>query len=248
MENYTIAEEYTLPSKGLVYDKQIKPTIKLRSMTTQEEMKRLGKSNLVYKPMSEIIDDCLIEKPGISSYDMCIGDYQFLLYKLRVVTYGPKYKVESICPICGRKNNYTVDLDNLTIREYSDELSKYLNITLPKSGDKIEIRMQTPRILDEIRSKSEDLQKRQPNLTGEPAFLITLQTLISRVNGQALDSIKLDDYVRKMPMADANYILKCAEKLDIGIDNSTQETCKHCGYDYTLAFPITGEFFGPSID
>ena len=45
MENYTIAEEYTLPSKGLVYDKQIKPTIKLRCMTTQEEMKRLGKSN-----------------------------------------------------------------------------------------------------------------------------------------------------------------------------------------------------------
>ena len=78
---YTIAEEYELPSKGKVYSKEVNPKVKLRSMTTEEEMKRLGHSPYVYKMFSELIDDCLVEKPNISTYDMCLGDYQYLFYK-----------------------------------------------------------------------------------------------------------------------------------------------------------------------
>lgn len=70
MNDYIIGESFTLPSKGLVYDKKVNPNIKIRSMTTEEEMKRLGHSELPYKLLSEIIDDCLVEKPGISSYDL----------------------------------------------------------------------------------------------------------------------------------------------------------------------------------
>ena len=77
---YTIKEDFTLPSHGKLYDTQINDNISLRSMTTLEEMKRLAPSEHPYKMMSEVIDDCLIDKPGISAYDMCIGDYQFLLY------------------------------------------------------------------------------------------------------------------------------------------------------------------------
>ena len=90
--DYTIAESYTLPSLGKVYDHEINPHIKLRSMTTTEEMKRLSPSDRPYENLAEIIDDCLIEKPDISAYDLCVGDFQFLLHKLRIVTYGPMYK------------------------------------------------------------------------------------------------------------------------------------------------------------
>ena len=38
--NYEI---FTLPSKGLVYEKPINPTVSLRSMTVMEEMKKLVK-------------------------------------------------------------------------------------------------------------------------------------------------------------------------------------------------------------
>ena len=96
MTNYTIGNQYTLPSLGKVYDKQINPQITLRSMTIEDEMKRLNHADRPYKVMCEIIDDCLIEKLGISSYDMCLGDYQFLLHKLRVVTYGKEYKLRAL--------------------------------------------------------------------------------------------------------------------------------------------------------
>ena len=65
MVDYTIAHEYTLPSQGKVYNKEINPNFKLRSMTTAEEMKRLNHSDKQYKAMSEIIDDCLVDDIGI---------------------------------------------------------------------------------------------------------------------------------------------------------------------------------------
>ena len=39
-EKYTIAERYTLPSHGLVYNRDVNPEIKLRSMTVRDEMRR----------------------------------------------------------------------------------------------------------------------------------------------------------------------------------------------------------------
>lgn len=248
MEDFTIAEEYTLPSLGKVYNKQVDPDIKIRSMTTEEEMKRLGHSNSAFKVLSEIIDDCLIKKPGISTYDMCIGDYQFLMHKLRVVTYGPEYKITTTCPVCGKLNDETINLDELEVSQYSDDLEQYLNITLPRTKKNIELRLQTPRILDEVNRKSKDLLKKSPNINGEPAILFTLQSMIAKVDGEVLDSIKLDYFIRHLPAADSNYILKSIGKINIGINTLLNCSCSSCKADYTASLPITGEFFGPSID
>ena len=91
----TILEYFELPSKGLIYNNEGReiPKFKMRSMTTVEEMKRLSHCEDAYRLISEIIDDCILDKIGISSYDMHIGDYQYLLHRLRVVTYGSEYKV-----------------------------------------------------------------------------------------------------------------------------------------------------------
>ena len=64
MTNATIFESFTLPSKGLIYNKEIDPHVTLRSMTTMEEMKRLSPSDTPYKVMSDIIEACMQEKPA----------------------------------------------------------------------------------------------------------------------------------------------------------------------------------------
>ena len=51
----TIEEEYTLPSKGLMYAKPFDPTVKLRSMTVADEMRRLSPSERQYQNMASII-------------------------------------------------------------------------------------------------------------------------------------------------------------------------------------------------
>ena len=250
MDNYIIAENYTLPSLGKVYKTDINPDVKIRSMTTEDEMKRLAPSDKNFKLLCEIIDDCLVTKPGISSYDMCLGDHQFLLHKLRVVTYGPEYPVINTCPYCGSKTKTTINLDNLAVKEYSEEVNKHFEFDLPVSKKHIRLKMQTPRIADDIQTRKKEFLKKHPTAITEPAFLFTLQSCIDEVDGEHLDALKCEDFLRKLPMRDTNYIAKKAEKLNesIGLDLHFDVTCDVCGLDYTGTFRATNEFFGPTID
>lgn len=248
MTDYTIAEDYTLPSLGKVYKQDVNPNIRIRSMTTEEEMKRLGKSDRQYKLLSEIIDDCLIEKPGISAYDMCIGDYQFLLHKLRIVTYGPQYKVGFTCPICGSTNEKTIDLESLDVTTYTEDMDGLLNIILPRTKKRIRLKMQTPRMLDDISIKAKELERKSTNFKGDTAFLFTIESLIFTVDDEVLDPVRLETFVRSLPMQDVNYILKSIQKINIGVETTTTCVCERCGSDFKSLIPISGEFFGPSID
>lgn len=251
MTNYSIAEEYTLPSLGKVYTQKINPVVKLRSMTTEEEMKRLAPSDRQYKNLCEIIDDCIVEPIGISSYDMCVADYQFLLHKLRVVTYGSDYKTMSICPFCGSTNENNINLSELSVNECSlEDLNKYLEVHLPKTGKKIRLVLQTPRMIDDISIRNNELKRKSKGAAADSTLVFTLASLISTIDGQYLDPVKKEEFVRNLPMMDTNYIMKHAQKLveSFGIDPSIKLVCGICGLDYNSSFRISSEFFGPSID
>ena len=249
MSNYIIAEDFTLPSLGKVYSREINPNIKLRSMTTREEMKRLNPSDKSYKNLCEVVDDCLVEKPGISSYDMCLGDYQFLLHKLRIVTYGAEYKTELRCPFCGCTSTETINLEELNVNEYSDEVKKYMELDLPKTGKHIKLKMQTPRTIDDIETKAKEIRKKSPN-AGEPAFLLSIESMIDEVDGQKLNFLQLEDFVTSLPMLDVNYIREYSKKLNesIGLDTVVTGVCDVCGLEYNAPFRFTQEFFGPTIN
>ena len=251
MTNYSIAEEYTLPSLGKVYAQRINPVVKLRSMTTEEEMKRLSPNERQYKNLCEIIDDCMIENPGISSYDMCLADYQFLLHKLRIVTYGSEYRTTSSCPYCNNINNHNIDLGSLEVRECDlDELNKYMEFELPKTGRKIRLTLQTPRMLDDVTLRNKELRKKSKGQAQDATLVYTMQSLIATVDGNYMDAVKMEEFVRSLPMMDTNYIIKHAQKLveSFGMDSVIANTCSLCGLDYNSSFRFSSEFFGPSID
>ena len=252
MTDYTIVNEFTLPSQGLVYNKEINPRVKLRSMTTAEEMKRLNHSERPYRLMAEVINDCIVDNTGIDAYDLCIPDYQFLLHKLRIVTYGIDYKSSSKCPYCGTDNTHVINLDSdLKLEPFTKDIfDKYSNITLPSTKKNIKLKMQSPRILDDITIRSKEIRKLYPDYVGDPAFLLTLQNLTETIDGKEYRDYELDPFFRKLPMMDTNYIIKAAQKLNnsFGLDNIVEHTCSFCGLDYKSSFRITSEFFGPSID
>lgn len=246
---YTIAEEYTLPSLGKVYKQNVNPHIKLRSMTTAEEMKRLSPSEREYKNICDIIDDCLVEKPGISSYDMCVADYQFLLHKLRVVTYGEEYPVISKCPFCYTQNEIVVKLNDLEITTCPDDYEKYMQFKLPRTGKEIKTRFQTPRLIDDVNIRVKEFKKKSKNQSLDNSLTYTVQSLIDTIDGEKLDAVMLEQFVRGLPMMDTNYIIQHAEKLveSFGLKTTMELDCPACGLTYNSNFRITTEFFRPSI-
>lgn len=249
--NYSIVEEGTLPSKGKIYSVSVNPKIKIRSMTTEEEMRRLAPSEDAYKTLCEIIDACLVENPGISSYDMCMADYKYLLHKLRTVTYGPNYPTESVCPYCANKNIVETSLEELPIKEFNEEdYASLIEFTLPQTKKKIRLVMQSPRMLDYIEYSNREFKKQSKGLAGNSAFLFTVQELIDTVDGKKLDPVQKDLFVRSLPMMDTNYIVQKSEKLveSFGVDSQLNHKCQLCGLDYTTFFRYSKEFFRPSID
>lgn len=251
MSKTTITETYTLPSKGRIYTPKIDARVTLRSMTTQEEMKRLSPTDAPYKVMASIIEDCIVDnKLGMPVYDLYIGDYTYLLHRLRVVTYGPQYKMAIQCPNCGAVTVPSINLDNIEVKEYTDDFADLLIVNLPITDKRIELNIQTPRRIEEANFKVKELKKRHKDLMYDPSLPVSLQSFIKTVDGQVLRDDALESFVKQLPMGDTNVLLQAVSALNgkVGLDTEVVATCKECGYDSVSTFRITSEFFGPTKD
>ena len=245
----TIQEDFILPSKGLMYNKPFDPHVRLRSMTVEDEMRRLSPSKTPYKTLCEIIDSCLIEKLPISSYDLYLCDYIYLLHKLRIVTYGPDYVIKFTCPKCGNEETIHINLDELEISEYNEKIKDFFTVKLPKTGYTVKLRMQTPRDLDKINLEAEDMKKANPELDWDPSQLLTLRSLIESFDGGVIDIALINETLKKLPMMDANILSKAAGELQgkVGLKNTMHIDCSKCDYSVDAPFLYTSEFFGPTL-
>lgn len=260
MADYTISEEYVLPSKGKIYDIPFDPRVKLRPMTIAEVMKRQSKGPSINWTLCDIIQDCLITKLPIPVYDLAVPDFEFLLYKLRIVTHGKDYKMSVGCPHCkdaGRSylQQYTADLDALKVVTLDDEgvaekLENCREFKLPICGSTIKLRIPTPRLQDMIQNKIDDFNKKDPENTTDMSILFTLETMIEAVDGRKLGYIELQQLIKKMHAHDYNFLSQKLNKLTalFGINKLVQVKCPKCGGEFQSIFRVTSEFFGPSID
>lgn len=250
MSDYTIVESYELPSKGKLYGVEMDPVVQLRSMTTAEEMRRLGNSDRPFGTLAAIIDDCLVTKLPISSYDLCIGDFTFLLHKLRIVTYGSEYRISTTCPWCGTAQEDEISLDDLEYKGDVEGARKCLEFDLPKSKKHIVLNIQTPRMLDNNALRAKELRAKTGSFDGDPAFIYSIQSLIKTVDGNPIDVVKGEDFVKNLPMADTNSILQHAQEFAkrVGLNADLAVNCQVCKFDYKTTFRENGEFFRPTVN
>ena len=244
----TITERYTLPSKGLIYGEKFNPTITLRSWTTEEEMLRCSPNELDYENMAKVIDACIMEELPISAYDMCVGDYTFLLHKLRIVSKGKIYPMVVQCPNCGEIVKADVDLDTELVHEFDPDKGLDNEITLPVSGDVIKLSLQTPRKIDEVKIKAKE-KKKKTGLNLDYSIMYSAMSYVSKVNGKVLNEVELENYIRKLNIEDLNTIRIKGLELDgkVGLDNSVIAKCKNCNYEIVTAFREQPNFLGPVV-
>lgn len=251
MDNFsTMQEIVTLPSKGRIYDREVDPNITLRSMTTQDEMVRLSPSDTLFIPLCQLIDNCIVNDIPISSYDMCLGDYLFLLHRLRAVTYGEEYVTGSKCTFCGSFHEEKIMLNELEIKEYDEEeIPKYQEFTLPVSNKRIKLKFQTARMLDTISNKTKEFKRKHKDSDVDYNLVFSICAIIDSIDDRVPDPIALEEWVKKLNMKDTNMILQYASKLNscIGINTTTSVSCPVCGIDYDVKIRADMEFFRPAL-
>jgi predicted RNA-binding Zn-ribbon protein involved in translation (DUF1610 family) len=247
--DYTVMEGYELPSKGKIYTEAVNPHVELRSMTARDEMKRLSPSSTPLKTLADIIEGCCIEKPAVHVYDMSLGDYEFLLHKLRIVTYGVDYKVTLRCPECGEVIETIAKLDQLAVKEFDEEqLRELQTFSLPKSGRIITLDFMTPRKTEEMEVKVKEMKRKYKNVTIDFDTLVRLLTNIDLVDGEKKPEHELENIITNLPALDLQKILNNIDKLNqqIGLDNTLYLTCTNCGEEVNTFFRFGPEFFRPT--
>lgn len=245
-----IAEVFTLPSNGMIYEEEVTPEVVLSSMTTRHEMLRLSTVEDSQKIMAQIIDDCIESDLGISAYDLCLGDFQYLMFMLRVVTFGSEYELRGRCPFCGFEQTTKINLDDLEVHEYDDSLADLLEITLPKSGNNIKLTLQTPRILDRISTKVKEYKRRHKDSDENPTILYNIVASIEEIDDERPNSFTLEEWVKNLPLADTNALMNRIELINnkIGISLDVEGECKVCGTVYQVPFRINQTFFRPGSE
>ncbi len=247
--NYTIGEGMELPSKGLIYDKPVDAHVELRSMSARDEMKRLSPSSTQFKTLADIIEGCMIEKPAIHVYDMALGDYEYLLHRLRIVTYGDEYKIGLRCPFCGEQFETVAHLESLVVKDFDlDKFNAARHIQLPKSGKNITLKFQTPRMLDEIEARTKELKRKFRSAEIAFDLLVLLESVIDTVDGETYEQTKLETFINNLPAADMTKIVNSIDTLNelIGIDNTLFVDCNKCGGEVRTSFRFGSEFFRPT--
>lgn len=241
-----IQETFTIPSKGKIY-KDIPAEFTLRAMTTLEEKMRLAGNGLETIP--NIIQNCTVVPENYDIMELKPFDMQYLMYKLRIVTYGPEYKVSLRCPNCGRLHDITVNLDDIETKYLEDDetFEEPFEIgPLPVSKDVIGAKIMSMKDTIDVEKEAKKILQKFPDYVGEPEFILNYQKRIVTVNGKEIPPHEIQAYVEGMNAKDMRYFDSYYAKYaaDLGMDLIMQQEC-NCGEIFDYRLPINSEFFRP---
>ena len=183
-ERVAIQETYQIPGFSLYKNLNLEKQFTLRAMTTMEERLRLSSQGL--DTIAKIIRNCLTTNPDLDIMDLKLFDIQYLMYKLRIVTYGSDYPISIRCPYCGKKMDLHINLDELEVISVPDDFEEPIKIgPLPVSGDVISCKIQTLRDYLDIVAEHDKFVEKVPD--GEdPTFFLDLENKIVDINGKQL--------------------------------------------------------------
>jgi hypothetical protein len=180
---------------------------------------------------------------------MALGDYEFLLHKLRIVTYGEDYKVSLRCPECGDLIEVVAKLGQLGIKDFDeDEIRELQTFSLPKSGHIITLNFLSPRMVEEMEVKVKDMKRRYKNATIDFETLVRLLSNVDLIDGEKKTDTELENILTNLPALDLQKILNHIDKLNqqIGLDNVLYLTCPKCSEEVSTFFRFGPEFFRPT--
>lgn len=249
------AEEFELPSRGLPYNEKnplSKGKIHIRPWITSEEkiLDKFDRGNF-FNVIKKLIQNAVVEKIDID--EMTDADVFFVLYWLRVITYGPTYKIDRECPECGSKISVTVNIQDYPIK-YLEEYKDEFELELPVS--KIKLRMKFPKfgsLIEATESKHSDLYKMGIKMSPE-IYRYALCTEEMTLPNETKDILtKADDFnlmLNKiwpmLPAGDLVEIKQYLAKFDHGYTENATSQCPECQKFFNQAPIMTDEFFRPS--
>lgn len=232
---------YKVPSAGLFGG----PTeVTLRPMTTKEEKIIYTARDMSF--IKKIVKSCIIEPKDVDISKLHPNDITFLLYMLRELTFGPKYRQKTQCEHCGLLQDIEIDITEMTYEMLdTDTLSDKLKVELPFNKDTIQLKLLSQGDFDNI---SEHIKKlsRQNRLKDAEGYeyIYRFAKMIDSINGiQKTDIREVIEYIDNLNLRDFDAIKKTLSEIPLGINTLNIRECANCGQEMEVFGAAVPEFF-----
>ncbi len=161
---------------------------------------------------------------------LSLQDLQFLLIKLREISFGERFFFDKLeCTHCKAKNQAEIDLSSLAIIQEATPVCT--DLVLPKAGLEIEYK---PLNLSELKSYGADSERLLNNHVTEACVSILAKLGDKPPTAKDIESLKVKD---------TQYIMDNAPKYNY-LDNKITHNCKACKQDFDFELgEISPDFF-----
>lgn len=232
-----IITEFELPSKGLVYGKEVKWKNRIRAPRLSD--KGIGDTTKINLLQANILDKTILEPLGISAYDLHSADFLYLNLVQRLLAKGNKpYRIHAVCPNRRCNNDNVIDFDLTQLNpKYLEEAPKYEYKTL--DDNVIEYTYLTPRAFDEIRESVIDFKETYPEADTDINTQEILRKIIVRVDGKKPTYSQMTEYIQSLQISDVDELLTLVMTPDFGLNLNKQKCkCTKCGKTFEYDLPV----------
>ena len=241
-QNTPLTEDVQMISRGLLPN--IPKVITIKALQRKDKKKVLMSNT--DDILLSLLQACIVNPENFNVYNLLPFESQYLLYRLRILTYGNENTFEDRCPYCGEINKVTMDLNSIPIIDIPDNFKLTFDIALPVSGDVLTCRLLTEGELSKIRKDSKEFTDN----TGAEDLDRIWESRIVAINGQTkLAPIEISQYLDEMLDYDSEYFMEYYGKYsgNYGLQTKLHYACDKCNRKVESEMPSIATFFRPEL-
>jgi len=217
---------FKLPSKCQVYPGVDPSQVQIRTLKGEDEKIIAEISSENFDKKYNIVLSRVLK--GVDPLQLTLGDRFYLVLWETINSYSKDFPVEYECGHCWQKSEYNVDLSKLEVVELPKGYKEPAEVTLPKSGNKIKLRLL--RVKDLIDTN-------EAEKLGQNVWLYRPACSIAD-NRSLADKL---DYAGKLDTQDLEYIRGFQDAFEHGVKMETGYTCPKCGGTGIMPVPFQFE-------
>lgn len=254
MKDFNFTQEITLPSLGLLNPEIPEGKVIQRCMMVADQKFLAGSSLSPGAAINQLIQRTITEPETFDVSKLTLPDTLYLLFKLRVLSYGKEYKFRTKCPECGQKIDVLIDLSELSVKTLSEDYADNLVVTLPHRGDTVYTRLTTNQDTEEINKELKRRKRRNPD--DESEYILRIVNSIEKIelvepnkDGKKVltSSLDIERYVSALTDLDASTIIATRDSVEYGILPVVEYICPECGEYIDVNVNFSSEFFRPYV-
>ena len=239
-----LTEVIKMPSKGLINGVPKEVTIRAVQRKDKKKLLMSETDNVLLS----LLQYSVVSHTDFNVYDLLPFESEYLLYRLRILTYGPKHTFKQHCKFCGEINEVELDLNSIPVLDLPSNFKLTFDIQLPVSGNVLTCKLLTEGEKIAINKQSKELQ----NATGDEQAGLDMiwESRVIAINGnKKLAPIEKTQFLDEMNDYDSEYFMEYYSHYEgnYGLQNKLKFACDKCNKFNESSMPSIYTFFRPTF-